>query len=132
VFLHLDHYSGDSKLNPGDLLEFKIVPAKKGDAARDAQKIMLCFEPPQEFKGDLARVFFYISVAYQGQFTCCSFAGVEAHAINKWMEDELKVWHKQDPVSDKEVKRNRQIYRWQKNRNPFVDLPELVDRISDF
>jgi hypothetical protein len=41
----------------------------------------------------------------------------------------LLKWHRQDSVSDKERERNDGIQRHQNNRNPFVDYPELVEKI---
>ncbi|MBP6231364.1 MAG: endonuclease, partial [Paludibacteraceae bacterium] len=38
-------------------------------------------------------------------------------------------WHRQDPVSPKEVTRNNAIYAHQDNRNPFIDYPELAEYI---
>ena len=38
-------------------------------------------------------------------------------------------WHKQDPVSEKEVNRNNAVYAVQGNRNPFVDYPQLADYV---
>ena len=39
-------------------------------------------------------------------------------------------WHRQDPVSQKEIDRNQAIYdSIQHNRNPFIDYPELVEYI---
>ena len=38
-------------------------------------------------------------------------------------------WSDQDPVSQKEITRNNAIYAVQKNRNPYIDHPELVDYI---
>lgn len=37
-----------------------------------------------------------------------------------------------DPVSQKEIDRNDGIDQYQHNRNPFVDHPEFLDRISSF
>jgi len=36
------------------------------------------------------------------------------------------VRHLEYPVSDKEVERNNRVYRFQGNRNPFIDHPEWV------
>ena len=38
-------------------------------------------------------------------------------------------WHKNDPVSDKELNRNNAVYKLQKNRNPYIDHPEWADYI---
>eukprot|EP00033_Pygsuia_biforma_P000105 GCRY01000132.1.p1 GENE.GCRY01000132.1~~GCRY01000132.1.p1 ORF type:complete len:303 (+),score=40.69 GCRY01000132.1:119-910(+) len=105
--------------------------AKIGKCKTDVA--LTCFEVSDDFKGDLARAYFYISVAYQNEFTCCVTDGVDKWHLKKWMEDDLRQWHKVDPVSDKEHERNDLIYSaYQHNRNPFIDHPEYVDRISDF
>ena len=41
----------------------------------------------------------------------------------------LLEWHENDPPDDFEMNRNNVVYTWQKNRNPFIDQPELVDYI---
>lgn len=38
-------------------------------------------------------------------------------------------WHRQDPVSQKEIDRNQAVYSIQHNRNPFIDYPELAEYI---
>ncbi len=38
-------------------------------------------------------------------------------------------WHRNDPVSQKELDRNNGIEKTQGNRNPFIDYPELVEYI---
>jgi endonuclease I len=92
-----------------------------------------CFEVEDEFKGDFARSYFYVSISYMGVFDCCDVAGVNRSTIKPWMEQTLRGWHKQDPVSDKEVARNGLIFEeFQHNRNPFIDHPEWVDLINDF
>jgi endonuclease I len=37
-----------------------------------------------------------------------------------------------DPVDNGELMRNEEIYALQKNRNPFIDAPELVEQIDNF
>ena len=38
-------------------------------------------------------------------------------------------WNELDPVDDFEKNRNNIIYNWQNNRNPLIDLPEIVNYI---
>lgn len=77
------------------------------------------FEPPVAHRGNVARSIFYFSVRYQ-----MKVSGAEQEA--------LKRWHKEDPVDADEQKHNDMIEDAQGNRNPFVDYPELVDRIGSF
>lgn len=92
-----------------------------------------CFEPAPEWRGDLARGYFYLSTTYGGEWSCCSEAGTDKSSITAWEESVLRNWHESDPVSSGEVARNEAIYQnFQHNRNPFIDHPELVGKISDF
>lgn len=89
------------------------------------------FEPIDEYKGDLARSYFYMSVRYSdenlGQETNSMFQGSE---LKSWALAMLMEWHEEDPVSQKEIDRNNEIdTSIQHNRNPFIDCPELVDQI---
>lgn len=82
---------------------------------------------------DIARSYFYLSVAYMGEWSCCDVEGVNKSDIKPWMEQILRSWHAGDPVDSYELQRNDDIYlNWQKNRNPFIDHPEWVDQINDF
>lgn len=49
--------------------------------------------------------------------------------LKQWQLDVLLKWHRQDPVSEREIKRNNAVFSVQKNRNPFVDHPELAEHI---
>lgn len=46
-----------------------------------------------------------------------------------WAINLLLQWHRQDPVSPKELTRNNKVYSIQGNRNPFIDYPELAEYI---
>jgi endonuclease I len=98
------------------------------------------FEPADEYKGDFARTYFYVATRYESQiaqWSCPSpsmLAGNSSSVFTTWSIDLLLKWHEQDPVSEKETNRNAAVYNIQKNRNPFIDYPELVELIwgSDF
>ena len=93
------------------------------------------FEPDDEYKGDLARTFFYMVTCYKNELP--SWPGSDQldyyrngyKAFSTWTINMLMEWTSLDPVSEKEIKRNDGIYRIQGNRNPFIDHPELAEYI---
>lgn len=88
------------------------------------------FEPIDEYKGDLARTYFYMSTRYQGEDGSWSTSGAtNKSVILQWQVDLLLSWHHQDPVSAKETSRNNAVYQIQNNRNPYIDNPQWVDSI---
>lgn len=90
------------------------------------------FEPDDEYKGDLARSYFYMAACYNGNIASWSsdmLAGNRYPVFSKWALDLLLKWSRQDEVSQKELDRNDAIYSFQHNRNPFIDHPELVEYI---
>lgn len=96
------------------------------------------FEPIDEFKGDLARSYFYMATRYQGQISSWQSNSTYGNAVldgssdkvyETWFLNMLISWHEQDPVSQKEIDRNEAAYSFQGNRNPFVDHPEYVSLI---
>ncbi len=89
------------------------------------------FEPVDEYKGDFARSYFYMSTCYASKNLGQSdgsamFSGSQ---LKPWAVDLLLSWHYADPVSQKEIDRNNAIYNIQHNRNPFIDCPYFVDAI---
>ena len=92
------------------------------------------FEPIDEFKGDLARIHFYFATRYQNQISnwggYAMFNGSSNQVFETVFLNILLEWHNMDPVSQKEIDRNNNIYyEHQGNRNPFVDHPEYVEVI---
>lgn len=86
------------------------------------------FEPINEYKGDLARTYFYMTTRYYSEDASWAASGATNKAdILPWQMTVLLSWHNQDPVSAKEIARNDSIYKLQNNRNPFIDHPEWVD-----
>ena len=89
------------------------------------------FEPIDEFKGDIARIYFYFVTRYQDQMSAWSAYDMFDGSSDKALADPfltiLMTWHENDPVSQKEIDRNNNIYyNHQGNRNPFIDHPEYV------
>lgn len=92
------------------------------------------FEPIDEFKGDIARMYLYMATRYEDNISTWTgevMDGTAFPAYKPWYIDMLLRWHKQDAVSDKERWRNEAIYACQGNRNPFIDRPEFALYIWD-
>ncbi len=92
------------------------------------------FEPIDEFKGDIARIYFYFVTRYEDQVSNWGSYPMFDGSSDKVLDDPflsiLLTWHQNDPVSQKEIDRNNNIYyNHQSNRNPFVDHPEWVNEI---
>ncbi|MBJ2196578.1 MAG: hypothetical protein HFJ90_07855 [Muribaculaceae bacterium] len=94
------------------------------------------FEPADEYKGDFARAYLYIMTAYDAISWKTDKGGEALYTITDgtidlqpWAASMLLKWAAEDPVDDKELNRNEQIYGIQKNRNPFIDFPSLAEYI---
>ena len=87
------------------------------------------FEPNDEIKGDMARIYFYMITRYEG--SCGSWGNSvftpQYPGLTQWTLDMMMRWSKDDPVDDREVERNNAVYETQHNRNPFVDYPGLEE-----
>ena len=97
----------------------------------------IVFEPINDYKGDLARSFFYMATRYQNLIASWQntgnandvLAGNNNTVYDPWFIELLLKWHNQDPPSVKELNRNNAIFGYQNNRNPFIDSPQYVQRI---
>lgn len=88
------------------------------------------FEPIDEYKGDFARTYFYMSTRYYNEDNGWPGSDmVNGSQLRPWALSMLKEWHLSDPVSTKETDRNNAVYQYQENRNPFIDHPEYVTQI---
>ncbi len=96
------------------------------------------FEPADEFKGDIARGFFYLAVRYQDDIGSWEandsdgdsmLDGSNNQVFEQWALDMLYSWHINDPVSQKELDRQEAIFTHQDNRNPFIDNPQYAQDI---
>ena len=91
------------------------------------------FEPIDEFKGDIARMLFYVATRYEDQIASWNNSdmldGSSDQVFTDWFLHVLLDWAGQDPVSQREIDRNNAVYNYQGNRNPFIDHPEWVNAI---
>ena len=109
------------------------------------------FEPKDEYKGDFARAYFYMATCYghwsNGTYdpVCSKYKGWRLDngdvgskfamqnnnylEFQPWEQEVLIQWHRQDPVSIKEIRRMDAVSNFQHNRNPFIDYPYLAEYI---
>ena len=97
------------------------------------------FEPMDEYKGDFARGYFGTMIKWANgdyqTFTTGDGAAIfntaydAAHyyGLTGYGVALLLKWHREDPVSQKEIDRNNGIQAKQGNRNPFIDYPCLAE-----
>ncbi len=99
-----------------------------------------CWEPRNEVKGDVARMIMYMDTRYQGTDTATTQMPdlVAVDRLTSTEEDSapligtlctLYAWNQLDAVDTYEQNRNNQVYKYQGNRNPFIDRPELVQQV---
>ena len=98
------------------------------------------FEPRDEYKGDFARGYFGAMIRWAGDHQTFSdgnggkifskgYTESSLYGLTKYGVALLMKWHRQDPVSKKEIDRNNGIQQTQGNRNPFIDYPYLAEYI---
>jgi endonuclease I len=115
------------------------VPGAPGTLVDKARQV---FEPNDRVKGDVARTLFYMDVRYQGDHPkesdlrlleslpskAMSGHGLEGNGYLPNLSTLLR-WHQQDPVDQRERQRNDNVFKVQKNRNPFIDKPDFALKI---
>jgi len=93
------------------------------------------FEPNDEVKGDIARIYFYMMTCYESSILTWNNGtaddvidfqnGTKLQPLKQWVFDMMLRWAQSDPIDSIERARNNAVYAVQKNRNPFVDYPGL-------
>lgn len=71
--------------------------------------------PSDRDKGDVARILMFMNLRH----------GLPLSDMAKSVDILLK-WHTEDPIDDFERQRNKVIHKWQGNRNPYIDFPNLL------
>lgn len=109
-----------------------------GDGVTACKSDADSWEPRDEVKGDVARMLFYMAVRYEGEGDEPDLEladQVKSFDLNETKQgfhgkfSTLLAWNSADPVDSFEMNRNEVIYRYQKNRNPFIDNPDYANLI---
>lgn len=90
------------------------------------------FEPNDEIKGDMARIYFYMATCYEDKATSWGhnvFSRDRSKGLEDWYVAMLMRWSKADPIDSVEIARNNAVWKVQGNRNPYVDYPNLEDYV---
>ena len=111
----------------------KTIATEEDESVKGSGNV---FEPKKQYKGDWARGIMGTIVKWQqsnitsgnnffsGTYTASGYFGLTKKAVVLLMK-----WHREDPVSRKEIDRNNGIQSTQGNRNPFIDYPYLAEYI---
>ena len=100
-------------------LEFGVVTGTPTWSQGGSKKGNGVFEPRDAQKGQVARALFYFVLRYQDYSN--HVQGQEAI---------LRDWFAQYQPNSFDIQRNNDIYAVQNNRNPFVDYPQFLKRIT--
>ena len=98
------------------------------------------FEPINQYKGDFARGYMATMVRWAGKYQTFTsgdgakifsdgYTEAKKYGLTAYGVTLLMKWHREDPVSQKEIDRNNGIQETQGNRNPFIDYPYLAEFI---
>ena len=114
--------------NRGNMPFDEVTGGKKDNFGNEWNST--AFEPRDEVKGDVARSLFYMVVRYEDSSLDLELEDKLTSTTNKepvlGKLSTLVKWAYEDPVSDDEKARNEVVYKYQGNRNPFIDNPEFV------
>jgi len=96
---------------------------EENGASVDSYLMNGIFYPGDEYKGDIARILFYMTLMYP-YLTLVDQGSPDAveGSINYGFLDILMQWNADDPVCYYEIQKNQLIFETQGNRNPFIDF----------
>ena len=130
-----DQAANNNKSNfpPGNLQDHDKLDNGVFFMGKDTQWGGYAFSIIDEYKGDFARAYFYVSTAYHDMKWDTNYAQYVTNdsylTFTPYLIEVLLQWHRIDPVSEKEINRMDAISSLQHNRNPFIEYPELVEYI---
>lgn len=88
------------------------------------------YAPAVSDRGDVARILFYMELRWNAENDLELDSSVSQSGERRMGNlSVLLDWNDDDPVDPFEIRRNNVIYEHQRNRNPFIDHPELVEYI---
>ena len=133
--------SGYATWGTGKLGKAKAVTTMnvKGSSTITTTFTGTAFEPADKYKGDFARMYMYMVIRYKpGNKNSVNLAAAGEgrtmfnstdtnYGLTDYSIALLMKWHRQDPVSQKEIDRNNGMETTQGNRNPFIDYPCLAE-----
>ena len=108
---------------------------KVGKSSSRPGGVIDAWEPADEYKGDFARSYMYMVTSYEdlsAKWTGNSVNQLDNNTypvFEQWTVDLFLRWCAQDPVSQKEIDRNNEIYKIQGNRNPYIDYPLMAEYV---
>ena len=123
-------FPGDRESNLGSDLH-NLTPADPGENSSRGYKYFTdettaqTYAPPNEAKGFVARMMFYMDVMYEELSLVSGYADADNYEMGDM--DYLMPWHFAYAADDFEENRNEIISQEQGNRNPFIDYPHLVE-----
>ena len=111
----------------------KTIASAAGESVSGTGQV---FEPKPQYKGDIARGIMGAIIKWQhanltngNNFFNSTYTVSGNFGLTKKAVVLLMKWHREDPVSRKEIDRNNGIQETQGNRNPFIDYPYLAEYI---
>ena len=126
-------YTDEHPINKGYLY------GAQGDLSYDEVSVNRTFYPnisdsligyheyKRDFRGDTARILFYMVIRYEGLSLTNNINEVGDTTLG--ILSTLLTWNNLDPVDEFETQRNNRIYEYQGNRNPFIYYPDIANII---
>lgn len=101
------------------------VNSSRGNKPYSSSTTNQYYYPGDEFKGDVARIIFYLLVRYADEVVS---KNINVNDVVSSFDLLIK-WNNEDPVSNLEITRNNYVYSVQGNRNPFIDNSNYANMI---
>ena len=124
-----------SKGNRGMGVVTKVTNTNGATKVGSGANGLSLWEPADEWKGDFARGYMYIVTAYEDYANKWTSEGKNSlynntyPTLKEWAYKLYIQWAKADKPDALEIKRNNDVAKIQKNRNPYVDFPNLMEYV---